>query len=202
MSWKRQQQNNSGMKTRALTETEATTWAAFQRMRTRLTGQLSRELSRETGLSEADFEILVALIESPDESARSLALRCGLDWEKSRLSHQLRRMEQRGLVTREICTEDNRSAVIRITDAGRELVCNARRQFDQAVRRYTFRTPNGQRIRLDDARATIRVQNSGGSYVDLSPSRVLVHAAGDLELEAPGHSVVIRGQAIDFERAE
>jgi phage baseplate assembly protein V len=73
---------------------------------------------------------------------------------------------------------------------------------DQAVRRYTFRTPGGQRIRLDDARGVIRVQNSGGSYVDLSPSRVLVHAAGDLELEAPGHSVIIRGQAIDFERAE
>lgn len=126
------------MKTRGLHDTEATIWAAFQRMRTRLTGQLSRELARETGLSEADFEILVALVESPDESARSLALRCGLEWEKSRLSHQLRRMEQRGLVTRELCTEDNRSSVIRITAAGRALVCSARAQYDDAVRRYVF----------------------------------------------------------------
>lgn len=102
-------------------------------MRVRLAERLNRELSRETGLSEADFEILVALIDAPDDTVRALALRCGLEWEKSRLSHQLRRMEKRGLVRREVCAEDNRSTVIRVTDAGRRLAEEAKQQHEQAV---------------------------------------------------------------------
>jgi DNA-binding MarR family transcriptional regulator len=107
-------------------------------MRVRLSERLNRELSRATGLSEADFEILVTLAESADPSMRALALRCGLEWEKSRLSHQLRRMEQRGLVTRENCEEDNRGAVVRITDEGRKLAEEAKLVHEQAVKRYVY----------------------------------------------------------------
>src|SRR4051795_9239388 len=107
------------------TEKYEEAWARYQRMRVRLTGRLNRELAHETGLSEADFEILVALTESPDESVRALALRCGLEWEKSRLSHQLRRMEMRGLVIREDCAEDSRGSSIRVTEAGRALAAAA-----------------------------------------------------------------------------
>src|SRR5688572_4470568 len=124
------------MKNHVLSDSHAAAWASYQRMRTRLTGRLNRELAHKTGLSEADFEILMALTESPDESVRALALRCGLEWEKSRLSHQLRRMEERGLVIRENCTEDNRGSVIRVTDAGRKLATEARQHYEQAVRRY------------------------------------------------------------------
>ena len=124
------------MKNHELSAKQAAAWASYQRMRTRLSGRLNRELARTTGLSEADFEILVALTESPDETVRALALRCGLEWEKSRLSHQLRRMEERGLVTREECVEDNRGSVVRVTEAGRKLAAEARQHYDQAVRRY------------------------------------------------------------------
>src|SRR5215207_5022578 len=119
-----------------LTERQVAAWASYQRMRVRLSGRLNRELARTTGLSEADFEILVALTEAPDETVRTLALRCGLEWEKSRLSHQLRRMEARGLVTREECAEDNRGSVVRVTGAGRQLAAEARHHYEQAVRRY------------------------------------------------------------------
>jgi DNA-binding MarR family transcriptional regulator len=121
------------MKEHVLTPTQAAAWSSYQRMRVRLAERLNRELSRETGLSEADFEILVALIDAPDDTVRALALRCGLEWEKSRLSHQLRRMEKRGLVRREVCAEDNRSTVIRVTDAGRRLAEEAKQQHEQAV---------------------------------------------------------------------
>lgn len=105
-------------------------------MRVLLAGRINRELSRKTGLSEADFEILIALTESTDDSVRALALRCGLDWEKSRLSHQLKRMEARGLVVREECVEDNRGTVIRVTDSGRKIAADARVHYEEAVRRY------------------------------------------------------------------
>ena len=89
---------------------------------------------------------------------------------------------------------------------------------DGAVRRYTLVTPGGQRVQLDDAQETVRVENSNGDFlqlspdevrlgdsngslIELTPSRCYIHAAARLEIEAPGQSVVIRGQSIDFERA-
>jgi uncharacterized protein involved in type VI secretion and phage assembly len=69
-----------------------------------------------------------------------------------------------------------------------------------AVRRYTLLTPGGQRIRLDDGKQTIRLENSGGSYCELSPQKVRVYSAVDLDIEAPGQRITIRGKNIDFER--
>ena len=105
-------------------------WQAYQRMRLQLNGRINRELSRSTGLSEADFDILFLLEQSQEGTMRSIALRCGLEWEKSRLSHQLRRMEQRGLITK------NAGAVIELTDRGREQIAAARACHEAAVRRY------------------------------------------------------------------
>jgi DNA-binding MarR family transcriptional regulator len=126
------------MKNHTLSDSQQSAWSNYQRMRVRLMGRLNRELSQNTGLSEADFEILMALTETPDESVRALALRCGLEWEKSRLSHQLKRMEERGLVMREECVEDNRGTVIRMTEAGRKLAADARVHYEQAVQRYVI----------------------------------------------------------------
>jgi DNA-binding MarR family transcriptional regulator len=124
------------MTTKVLTDRQQTAWASYQRMRVRLAGRLARELARETGLSEADFEILSHLAEAPDTPVRALGLRCRLEWEKSRLSHQLRRMEQRGTVTREPCVEDNRGFVVRVTEEGGRLAEAGRRVHEDAVRRY------------------------------------------------------------------
>jgi DNA-binding MarR family transcriptional regulator len=99
-------------------------------MRTQLNGRINRELSHSTGLSEADFDILFFLSQSGEESVRSVALRCGLEWEKSRLSHQLRRMEQRGLIVKDA------GAMIKVTDKGREAIAAARACHEAAVARY------------------------------------------------------------------
>jgi phage baseplate assembly protein gpV len=72
---------------------------------------------------------------------------------------------------------------------------------DHAIRRYTMVTPGGQRLRLDDSEETVRIENSKGSYVELAPGKVCVHSATDLDLEAPGQAIVIRGKTIDFQRA-
>jgi phage baseplate assembly protein V len=70
-----------------------------------------------------------------------------------------------------------------------------------AVKRYTLRTPNGQQVQLDDAARRIRLENQEGSYVELTPEGLTVHAETDLVIEAPGRSITIRGQLIDFENA-
>lgn len=117
-------------------DSQRAAWASYQRMRVRLAARLNRDLARATGLSEADYEILAALAGTPHESVRALALRCGLEWEKSRLSHQLRRMEQRGLVVREKCRDDSRGADVRLTESGRRLAAEARAAYERAIRRH------------------------------------------------------------------
>ena len=69
------------------------------------------------------------------------------------------------------------------------------------VKRYTVSTPMGQRVCLDDSRGAIRLENSGESYIDISPDKLIIHAEKDLQIEAPGQKITIQGQRIDFERS-
>jgi phage protein D/phage baseplate assembly protein gpV len=70
-----------------------------------------------------------------------------------------------------------------------------------AIRRYTFSTPGGQKVQLDDAGKKVRLEDQSGNYLELSPDRAILHAAVDLTLEAPGRAVVIRGRSVDFDQA-
>jgi DNA-binding MarR family transcriptional regulator len=119
-----------------LTAGEHRAWTGYQRMQARLGSQLNRQLIQETGLSEADLKILDALTAAPDRRLRALALRCAVQWEKSRLSHHLARMQRRGLVLREDCAEDSRGAVYRLSDAGRAAVAAAAPSRTAAIRTY------------------------------------------------------------------
>jgi DNA-binding MarR family transcriptional regulator len=121
-----------------LTEREQRAWSGYRRMQGQLASQLNRLLVAETGLSDADFEILAALNAAADRRLRALALRCTVQWEKSRLSHQLARMQRRGLVQREDCVEDSRGAVYRLSDAGRAAVEAATASRTDAVRTYVI----------------------------------------------------------------
>ncbi len=70
-----------------------------------------------------------------------------------------------------------------------------------SVKRYTLRTPGGQRVQLDDTKQLIRLENSDGSYLEMSPEKVMLHAQRDLEIEAPGRNLVIRANKVDFQQA-
>ncbi|HEY6233197.1 MAG TPA: phage baseplate assembly protein V [Pyrinomonadaceae bacterium] len=71
---------------------------------------------------------------------------------------------------------------------------------ESAVKRYTLRTPGGQRVRLDDAKQIVRLENSDGSFVELSPEKVTLHSQRDLQIEAPGRNLVIKANKVDFQR--
>jgi phage protein D/phage baseplate assembly protein gpV len=71
---------------------------------------------------------------------------------------------------------------------------------DTAVKRYTLLTPGGQRIRLDDSKQVIRLENSDGSFIELSPEKVTLHSERDLQIEAPGRNLVIKANKVDFQR--
>lgn len=118
-----------------LTEREQRAWRGFLRMHAEVSSALQRELQRDTGLSYPDYEVLVYLSEAPGGQMRPFQLGDALQWEKSRLSHQLRRMQDRGLVTREDCESDRRGAVVTITGAGWAAIRAAAPQHVRQVRR-------------------------------------------------------------------
>ena len=107
---------------RWLNEREARAWRGYTRMQAQLAARLHRNLLRKTGLSLSDYEVLVHLSEAPEGRLRSFQLSAALQWEKSRLSHHLTRMQRRGLVSRQECETDGRGAFVVLTPTGRTAI--------------------------------------------------------------------------------
>lgn len=123
-------------KTRWLTAEEQAAWQAYRRMRRLLDAQLERELNRDVGLSEPDYDVLSNVSELPDRRMRARELAERLKWSSSRLTHHVTRMERRGLVIREICPDDGRGAVVALTEAGRQAIADAAPSHVASVRRH------------------------------------------------------------------
>ncbi len=117
---------------------EQRAWRAFIRLHQKLNATLVRDLQAHSQLSGADFEILVALTDVPDGRQRFQDLAKAVEWEQSRLSHQIARMIKRGLVTREECVEDGRGAFVAITPTGRKVIEAAAPQHVALVRRLVI----------------------------------------------------------------
>ena len=111
-------------------------WRAFKHASHRLPLRLQRHLLRDSGLSDADYEILAVLSEHPAGRMPAQEMSVLLQWEKSRLSHQVRRMQERELILREPNPADARSAVIRLLPAGRRAVEAAAPLHVDQVRRH------------------------------------------------------------------
>jgi DNA-binding MarR family transcriptional regulator len=124
--------------TRWLNEHEQRMWRGFQGMWRNLDRAVERDLMDRAALSAADFSVLVPLSEAPEHRLRARDLGRGLDWDRSRLSHQIRRMEQRELLTRSSCPTDARGTFIELTKHGWELLQQAAPGHVQAVRANFF----------------------------------------------------------------
>ncbi|GAA1284623.1 MarR family winged helix-turn-helix transcriptional regulator [Saccharothrix xinjiangensis] len=123
---------------RWLDEREAAVWRAYLAVHRELHGALDRQLERDSGLSNADYALLAPLSEAPGGVLRSRELGRLVGWERSRLSHQVARMEKRGLVVREECAEDARGSMVRLTAEGRAAIESAAPGHVATVRRYLF----------------------------------------------------------------
>ncbi|MFC0680234.1 MarR family winged helix-turn-helix transcriptional regulator [Lysobacter korlensis] len=120
----------------AVSSQEWDAWRSFLDMRTFLDRELERQLQRDAGLSSADYGILTTLSTAKDRRLRARELGELLAWEKSRVSHQVSRMESRGLVERQECPEDARGTWIAITPEGRRTMLRATRDHGATLRRY------------------------------------------------------------------
>jgi DNA-binding MarR family transcriptional regulator len=124
--------------TRWLTEDEQRAWRGLLQMTAQLNVRMNRQLQDQAGISLADYEVLVVLTEAPAARRRVFELTGELTWEQSRVSHQLARMQRRGLVARQDCPTDARGAFVVLTEAGRAAIERAAPAHVETVRRLVF----------------------------------------------------------------
>ena len=149
---------------RWLDEREKRAWLGYRRLRNLLDARINRDLSREAGLSEQDYDVLSNL-SSMEGHRRGLGeLAKALRWSHSRLSHHLTRMEKRGLVAREEHPEDGRGAVAALTPEGWRTLREAAPGHVASVRAHLFDvlTPEQVDVLGDIAEAVLeRLAESG-----------------------------------------
>jgi DNA-binding MarR family transcriptional regulator len=135
-----------------LTADEQRTWRTYLRLNSLLLARLNRQLQQDSGLTLPEYEVLVQLSEAPRQQRRPFQICEALNWEQSRLSHQLTRMQHRGLVAREECEADGRGAFVVLTAAGANAIRSAAPGHVAAVRRLVFdRLGDDQRAAFEQA---------------------------------------------------
>lgn len=131
---------------RWLTADEQRAWRAHLTAHRLLTHRLDREL-QEHGLSFNDYEILVNLSESPEHRMRMSDLADATVQSRSRLSHQISRMERAGLVTRELCEDDRRGTFAVLTPLGYHTIERVAPDHVAGVRAHFIDLLNPEQIR-------------------------------------------------------
>jgi DNA-binding MarR family transcriptional regulator len=96
-------------------------WDMWMRAQRALLQEIDRRLQDDYGISKAEFSVLMTLLRAPGGEMRVVEVAESLDWEKSRVSHQLTRMEARGLVTRTENGASGRRTGVGLTAEGRRL---------------------------------------------------------------------------------
>ncbi|MFJ6491459.1 MarR family winged helix-turn-helix transcriptional regulator [Streptomyces californicus] len=109
-------------------------WDSFIRMQEKLIGRLARRVQADSRMSPSDYIVLAKLTEAGGRM-RFMDLTKLVEWEKSRMSHQVARMAKRGLVRKEDCPDDGRGAFVVATPAGREAIEEAAPVHVEHVRR-------------------------------------------------------------------
>jgi len=115
---------------------EMRAWRAFIDGSQRLLEVLNRELSDAHGLSLADYRILVLLSEANSRAMRMSDLADGIVASRSRLTHQIRRLEAAGIVTRQECVDDKRGVLAILTAEGRRRLEAAAPTHLEGVRKH------------------------------------------------------------------
>lgn len=147
-----------------LDETESEVWRAFRELVRHVGSSISSDLVADSGLSDADYSVLSNLSERSGDEMRVLELAERLSWSKGRTSHQIVRMERRGLVARRPHVLDGRGSVVVLTPAGRAKIEAAAPPHVASVRRHFLDLLDER-----DRRALMRLAGHASSFVPSKP---------------------------------
>lgn len=126
--------------TRWLSEEEQQTWLAVREFMWGYPPALDRQLSQDAGLSTGEYSVLSTLSEAPGRQLRAGDAAADLGWERSRLSHLLRRMEAKGFIERVASLCDKRGHDVHLTQLGWEAIEAAAPQHVTFIRETLFDT--------------------------------------------------------------
>jgi DNA-binding MarR family transcriptional regulator len=143
---------SAAMSTKLLSPRELRVWHAFLLMGEDVLGRVGRDISQVTGLSGPEFGVLSRLAGIGKGEMRQQALATVMGWDKSRLSHQLTRMSERGLIERR--SEDRNTVLVVLTELGRERLDAARPIHAESVRRNLL-----SRLTQEQIDTIVRVSN-------------------------------------------
>ncbi|ATQ29895.1 MULTISPECIES: MarR family winged helix-turn-helix transcriptional regulator [Rhodococcus] len=124
--------------TRWLSDDEQRTWRAYLDSTRLLMNALDRQLTRDSGMSLTDYELLVALSEAPGRRLRMRALADAVVTTRSGVTRAISRLVDAGWVRRVECDEDKRGMLAELTDAGAAKLAQASPGHVEAVRSYVF----------------------------------------------------------------
>lgn len=121
-----------------LSDDQLRAWVAFMQVRLRMSFEMNRQLQSDSGLSLPDYDVLAAL--SSEQAGRmtvtELSVKVG--WERSRTSHQVKRMKTRGLVSTQPAVKDRRVTEAFLTESGWTTVRSAAPRHVELVRSLFF----------------------------------------------------------------
>jgi len=139
-------QPSGGGATRWLDADEQVIWRAWLSATQLLTDRIDRQLQHESGIAHTYYEMLVRLSEAPDRSLRMSQLADSSLSSRSRVSHAVARLEERGWIRREACETDGRGHLAVLTDAGFEALAAAAPGHVETVRRNVFDVLDAEQV--------------------------------------------------------
>lgn len=123
---------------RWLNDEEQSLWRLMLAANRKVSRGIDDTLQAGPGLTSPEFAVLVNLSESPDHIVRLRDLCISLNWDRSRTSHQITRMEKRGLVAKKRCLDDARGVYVQLTREGEERLRSAAPGHVEVVRKLVF----------------------------------------------------------------
>ena len=121
-----------------LDEDQQRAWLAYIRVQLRLAYEMNRQLLADSGMSLPDYDVLTALSVADGGRMQITVLAAQIGWERSRVSHHVRRMSARGLVTCDLSAADRRVTEVTLTGQGRQALEEAAPGHVDLVRRLFF----------------------------------------------------------------
>src|SRR6201993_2977346 len=113
-------------------------WLAYIRVQLRLAYEMNRQLLAEGGMSLPDYDVLTALSVADEGRMQITVLAAQIGWGRRRVSHHVRRMSARGLVTCDLSAADRRVTEVTLTAQGRQALAEAAPGHVDLVRRLFF----------------------------------------------------------------
>jgi DNA-binding MarR family transcriptional regulator len=113
-------------------------WLAYIRVQLRLAYEMNRQLLADSGMSLPDYDVLTGLSVAEGGRMPITVLAAQIGWERSRVSHHVRRMSSRGLVTCGLSAADRRVTEVTLTERGRQALEEAAPGHVDLVRRLFF----------------------------------------------------------------